>query len=106
DEGAVLKKRLGFEKTATRIQQLRFFGISDFQAPSLAIAKIALNLIAQMMQVDNDVTNSIALQEQQTIINHWPASHRHQSLGCPLGEGMESCPLTGRQHHRLHRISS
>ena len=62
----------------------------------LAVTQIAFNLVSQMVQVDDDVTNSVAFKEEKGIFNHWPARHRNQRLGYMLGERMQPCSLASR----------
>jgi hypothetical protein len=38
-----------------------------------------------MVQVDDDVPNSIVLQEQEGIFNHRPTGHRDESFGNLVG---------------------
>ena len=72
----------------------------------MAVAQLFFDLRAEMMQINDDIADAVTAQEQQSKLDHGPASHRHQRFRHTVGDRPQACALAGGEHHRFHSMAS
>ena len=60
------------------------------------------DLVGEMMDIDDKIVDAGIPQPHQDMIQKSMAGQRGQRLGKIVRQWLESCPETGRKHHRSH----
>ena len=63
NKSSVLQKCFRFEQSPAGVEQLPFSRIADLQAERSAAAQTTFDLLAEVMQVDDDVVNAVMAQQ-------------------------------------------
>ncbi len=63
NKSAVLQKCFCFEQSPASVEQLWLSRIADLQSQQLAAAQTIFDLVAMVMQINNDLTNPVVAQQ-------------------------------------------
>ncbi len=94
--------RLGLLDSPAGAENNRLVRIDNSHPQRAAVSQGLRNHGAEMMEVDDDVTNAMPLQEQQIPDDHRGAGDRQKRFRCGIGQrpqpGTEACC----EDHRFH----
>ncbi len=102
-EGSALQKGRGLLDAAAGALERGLVRVRKAQAEARPVPERVHDLLAEVVQVDDDVGNPVPLEEQEIPLEDRPSCDRQQDFGGRVGERPQAGPETRCQNHRLHR---
>lgn len=84
-------------------KEIALIADADVEAEMVVGGKVVDNLLAEVVDVDDDALEASLLQSQYDMVEQGPSGHRHEGLGHRVGERAQACSETcGEEHGLFH----
>ena len=106
DPGHAVQKGAGVVDCAARAEYYRLFNVMKLHTEATAITKRSPNRLGTMMQVHDDLIDTIRGQVFGDVSNEWFSEDWNRGFGAVFSEWPKACAVAGRKNDRAHRSRS
>src|SRR6185369_3252196 len=102
EKGFVVEKLAGVVESPARAENHRFFDVVQLHAKLAAVAQCRADRLWPVMQVDDDVVETVARDVLRDVPDERFAEDWNCGLGAIFSERPKTCAVTGGKNYRAH----